>query len=76
MRKWQPFAVPAGGPIQASAPTQGGSSTIIRLPCLPFPVPAARLPCDVGRAFTPAGEAGGGGPERYWQGKAPHPSVG
>ena len=38
-----------------------GASAIIRLPCLPFPVPAARLPCDVGRAFTPAGEGCEGG---------------
>ena len=28
------------------------------------------------RAKTPAEEAGGGGPERYWQGKVRHPSVG
>ena len=39
------------------------------------PGPAARLPYIVGRAFTPAGEVCGG-PEGYWQGKAPHPSVG
>ena len=38
-----------------------GASAIIRLPCLPSPVPAARLPCDVGRAFTPAGEGCEGG---------------
>ena len=34
---------------------------------------AAHLPCNVGRARSPAG---GGSPEGYWQGKAPHPSVG
>ena len=39
------------------------------------PGPTARLPCIVGRAFTPAGEVCGN-LEGYWQGKAPHPSVG
>ena len=39
------------------------------------PGPAARLPCIVGRAFTPAGEVCGG-PEGYRQGHVPHPSVG
>ena len=38
------------------------------------PGPAARMPCIVGRAFTPAGE-GCGKPGGYWHGKVPHPSV-
>ena len=38
-------------------------------------VPFAGKSRIVGRAFTPAGEVCGG-PEGYWQGKAPHPSVG
>ena len=75
-------ARPAGGPMQASAPTQRGdtafllktahpksigpyaegrhSMTVIRLPCLPSPGYAARLPYIAGRAFTPAGEERGG----------------
>ena len=70
-------ARPAGGPMQASAPTQRGdtprpSSTrhARRPPAMP-PV------CHniVGRAFTPAGEVCGG-PEGHWQGKVRHPSVG
>ena len=40
---------------------------------------SSRKPCDAAnpmrRAFTPAGEPCGG-PEGYWQDKAPHPSVG
>ena len=35
---------------------------------------AARMPCIVGRAFTPAGEVCAT-PEGYWHGKVPHPSV-
>ena len=39
-----------------------------------IPGGAARMPCIVGRAFTPA-EKVCAGPEVYWQDKAPHPSV-
>ena len=62
------------GPCPILRRGQRRSTTAIRLPCLP-PGSAARLPCIVGRAFTPAGEACGG-PKGYWQGRAPHPSVG
>ena len=51
------------------------SMTVIRLPCLPSPGYAARLPYIAGRAFTPAGEVCGD-PEGHWQGKVRHPSVG
>ena len=66
IRKRQLFARPVGGPMQASAPTQGQAAA----PCF-----VARVRYIVGRAFTPAGETGGG-PEGYWQGKVRHPSVG
>ena len=42
----------------------------------PFARPAVRLPCIVGRAFTPAGGEPCARPEGYWQGREPHPSVG
>ena len=77
--KRQPFVRPAGGPMQASAPTQGVAGQRGKLPNAgtppAVPGPAARLPCIVGRAFTPAGEVCGG-PEGYRQGHVPHPSVG
>ena len=53
----QPSARPAGGPMLASAPVQGDGTprpSSARHACLPSS--AARLPCIVGRAFTPAGE--------------------
>ena len=55
---------------------RGGGAPRPSSPAMPdAPGPAARLPCIVGRAFTPAGEACGG-PEGYSQGKMLHPSVG
>ena len=50
------------GPCPMLRRGQRRSTTAIRLPCLP-PGSAARLPCIVGRAFTPAGE-GSRRPER------------
>ena len=64
-KRW-PTTRPAGGPMRSSAPAQGGFAVSGS---------AARLPCIVGRAFTPAGGPCAS-PKGYWQGKAPHPSVG
>ncbi len=60
--KRQPSAKPAGGPMKIIGPYAGGGAAGRRgkLPDAgaPSAVPrsAARLPCIVGRAFTPAGE--------------------
>ena len=71
-----PPAGPAGGPMKSSAPTQGAALHSHHPPTMPaVPDPSARLPCIVGRAFTPAGKVCGG-PEGYWQGQVRHPSVG
>ena len=62
--------------MKSSAPTQGAALHSHHPPAMPaVPDPAARLPCIVGRAFTPAGKVCGG-PEGYWQGQVRHPSVG
>ncbi len=63
---------PVPGPPFLFPPPENGKAMFAPPP----PGPAARLPGEVARASPPAGEAGGGGPEGYWQGKAPHPSVG
>ena len=57
----------AGGPMRSSAPAQGRAAAC-------HPGGAACLPYLAGRAFTPAGKVCAG-PEGYWQGRAPHPSV-
>ena len=74
-RKCQPTVRPAAGPMKSSAPTQRGGTPQPSSPTTPaVPGCAARMPCIVGRAFTPAGEVCAT-PEGYWQGKVPHPSV-
>ena len=62
-----PYAGDGAAGRRGKLPDAGAPSAV--------PRSAARLPCIVGRAFTPAGEVCGG-PEGYWQGKVPHPSVG
>ena len=52
IRKRQLFARPVGGPMQASAPTQGQAAA---------PGSVTRVHYIVGRAFTPAGEGCEGG---------------
>ena len=62
-----PYAGDGAAGRRGKLPDAGAPSAV--------PRSTARLPCIVGRAFTPAGEVCGG-PEGYWHGKAPHPSVG
>ena len=72
-RQARPRADASIGPYAGGAGQRGKLPNAGTPPAVPGP--AARLPCIVGRAFTPAGEVCGG-PEGYWHGKAPHPSVG
>ena len=72
-RRRQPTAMPDRGPMRSSAPTQalradGG----MRRPAAPRFCRLFTLHC---RAGVHARRGPCGGPEGYWQGKAPHPSV-
>ena len=66
----------AAGPMRASAPTQGTALHDCHPPAMPAVHGcAARLPCIVGRAISPAGEVCGGVMLRFCASAAPQSSV-
>ena len=72
-RNRPPYMVAGSGQRYTTGSPHQAQRRADEMPAVPDP--AARLPCIVGRAFTPAGKVCGG-PEGYWQGQVRHPSVG